>query len=114
MAKEIKPKISYEDFLKIDLRVGTIVSADDLETSNKLIKLIIDIGAEQRQVIAGIKKQYKVEDLVGKQVVFVANLEPRKIADLESNGMILASHTLDDLPVVLFPERVVPDGSDIS
>ena len=111
---EKKPNISYEDFLKLDLRVGTIVSADDLENSNKLIKMILDDGVEKRQIIAGIKKQYKVEDLVGKQVVFIANLEPREIAGLVSNGMVLAAHTLDDLPVVLFPERVVPDGSQIS
>lgn len=111
---EKKPNISYEDFLKLDLRVGTIVSADDIETSNKLIKMVIDDGGEKRQIIAGIKKQYKVEDLVGKQVVFIANLEPREIAGLVSNGMVLAAHTLDDLPVVLNPERVVPDGSNIS
>ncbi|HBM45745.1 MAG: Methionine-tRNA ligase [Parcubacteria group bacterium GW2011_GWF2_38_76] len=109
-----KPNVSYDDFLKLDLRVGTIVSADDLENSNKLIKMIVDDGGDKRQIIAGIKKQYKVEDLVGKQVVFIANLEPREIAGLVSNGMILASHTGDDLPVVLIPERAVPDGSQIS
>jgi methionine--tRNA ligase beta chain len=114
MAIEKKPNVSYDDFSKIDLRVGTIISADDLENSNKLIKMMIDDGTEKRQIIAGIKKQYKVEDLVGKQVVFVANLEPREIAGLVSNGMVLASHTLDDLPVVLLPERAVPDGSQIS
>lgn len=111
---EKKPNISYEDFLKLDLRVGTIVSADDLENSNKLIKMTIDDGAEKRQIVAGIKKQYKIEDLVGKQIVFIANLEPREIAGLVSNGMVLAAHTLDDLPVVLHPERVVPDGSKIN
>lgn len=114
MEEQKKPKISYEDFCKLDLRVGTIISADDLEDSNKLIKMIVDIGEEKKQVIAGIKKQYKVEDLVGKQVVIIVNLEPRKIADLDSDGMILASHTLDGLPVVLLPERPVPDGSIIS
>ncbi|HRY62832.1 MAG TPA: methionine--tRNA ligase subunit beta [Candidatus Paceibacterota bacterium] len=113
MTTEKKPNISYDDFSKLDLRVGTIVAADDLENSNKLIKFMIDDGSEKRQIIAGIKKQYKVEDLVGKQVVFVANLEPREIAGLVSNGMILAAHTLDNLPVVLFPERSVPDGSEI-
>ena len=114
MEQKNKPNISYEDFLKIDLRVGTIISADDLENSNKLVKLIIDIGTEKRQIIAGIKKQYKVEDLVGKQVAFVANLEPRKIADLDSNGMVLAAHDANGLPVVLLPERSVRDGCFIS
>lgn len=111
---EKKTNISYDDFCKLDLRVGTIVSADDLENSNKLIKFMIDDGKEKRQIIGGLKKNYKVEDLVGKQVVFIANLEPREIAGLHSNGMILAAHTLEDLPVVLFPERSVPDGSSIS
>ena len=111
---ENKPKINIEDFLKVDMRVGTILSADDLENSNKLIKLIVSDGAEQRQIISGLKRQYKVEDLVGKQVVFIANLESRKIAGFDSNGMILAAHTGDELPVVLFPERIVPDGSNIS
>lgn len=110
----IKPNVSFDDFSKIDFRVGTIISADDLETSNKLMKLIVDIGIEKRQIIAGIKKQYKVEDLVGKQVVIVANLEARRIADLDSNGMVLAAHDAGELPVVLFPERDVPDGSFIS
>jgi methionyl-tRNA synthetase len=109
-----KPNISYDDFLKLDLRVGTIVSADDLENSNKLIKFVIDDGKDKRQIVGGLKKNYKVEDLAGKQVVFIANLEPREIAGLQSNGMILAAHTLEDLPVVLFPERSVPDGSSIS
>lgn len=112
--ENVKPKISYDDFLKLDLRVGTIISADDLENSNKLIKFIIDIGTEKKQIIGGLKKGYKVEDLVGKQVVIIANLETRKIADLDSDGMILAAHTAEELPVVLFPERNVPEGSTIS
>ena len=110
-----KPEISFDDFLKLDLRVGTILSADDLENSNKLIKLIVDIGGgEKRQIVAGIKKQYKVEDLAGKQVVVIVNLPPKKLGDYESNGMLLASHDADGLPVALFPERQVPDGSNIS
>lgn len=109
-----KPEISFDDFKKLDLRVGTILSADDLENSNKLIKLIVDIGGDKRQIIAGIKKQYKVEDLAGKQVVVVVNLPPKKLGDFESNGMLLAAHDADGLPVALFPERQVPDGSNIS
>ncbi len=111
---ELKPKISFDDFSKIDLRVGTIISADDLEDSNKLIKLIVDIGEEKKQIIAGIKKQYKVEDIVGKQVVIVANLESRNIAGNISDGMLLAAHDENELPVALFPERIVSDGSQIS
>lgn len=113
MNMEIKPNVSYEDFTKIDLRVGTIISADDLEESNKLIKLIVDIGIEKRQIIAGIKKQYKVEDLVGKQVVLVVNLEPKSLAGYESQGMILAASDSEGGPVVLLPERPIGDGAVI-
>ncbi len=110
---EIKPIISFEDFAKIDLRVGTIISADELEESNKLIKLIVDIGIEKRQIIAGVKKFYGVEDLVGKQVVIVANLAPKSLAGFESQGMLLAANNVEGGPVILLPEKAVTDGSII-
>ena len=113
MASDIKPTISFEDFQKADLRVGTVVSADDLEESNKLIKLTIDIGVERRQIIAGIKKRYKVEDLVGKQVVIIANLEPKNLAGYESQGMLLAATNEEGFPVILSPESSVQDGAGI-
>jgi methionyl-tRNA synthetase len=113
MINEIKPVISLDEFAKADLRVGTIISADDLEDSNKLIKLIVDIGIEKRQIIAGIKKQYKVEDLVGKQVVVIVNLEPKMLAGYESRGMLLAASIDESGPVILCPERALGDGAII-
>ncbi len=113
MIKAIKPVISYEDFDKIDLRVGTIISADELENSNKLIKLVVDIGIEKRQIIAGMKKYYKVEDLAGRQVVIVANLAAKSLGGFESQGMLLAASTETDSPVVLMPEKTVTDGANI-
>ncbi len=113
MTTEIKPTISIDDFAKVDLRVGTIVSADDLEESNKLIKLVVDIGIEKRQIIAGIKKAYKVEDLVGKQVVVIVNLEPKNLAGYESKGMLLAASSDDSGPVILLPGKPLPDGAVI-
>ena len=110
MNTDIKPVISFEDFAKVDLRVGTIISADDLEDSNKLIRLVVDIGVEKRQIIAGVKKFYKVEDLVGRQIVIVANLEPKLLAGYESRGMLLAANNGDGGPVVLLPEKLVADG----
>ncbi|MDO8493620.1 MAG: methionine--tRNA ligase subunit beta [bacterium] len=113
MTIPIKPTISFEDFAKVDLRVGTIISADDLEDSNKLLKLVVDIGTEKRQIIAGVKKFYKVEDLVGRQIVIVANLEPKSLAGYESQGMLLAASNDEDGPVVLLPEKSVADGASI-
>lgn len=113
MTTPIKTNISFEDFMKVDLRVGTIVSADDLEDSNKLIKLVVDIGIEKRQIIAGIKKFYKVEDLVGRQVVIITNLDPKSLAGYESQGMLLAANNEEGGPVVLLPEKAVVDGAII-
>ena len=113
MTAEIKPTISLEEFQKADLRIGTIVSADDLEESNKLIKLQVDIGTERRQVIAGIKKKYKIEDLVGKQVLIIANLEPKNLAGYESHGMLLCATNEESLPIFLAPESSVADGAGV-
>ena len=109
----VKPTISFDEFAKVDLRVGTIISADDLEDSNKLIKLVVDIGVKKQQIIAGVKKFYRVEDLVGKQVVIVANLAAKSLAGYESEGMLLAVDNDEGGPVVLLPEKVVADGATI-
>ena len=109
----VKPTISFDEFARVDLRVGTIVSADDLEDSNKLIKLVVDIGLEKRQIIAGVKKFYKVEDLVGRQVIIVANLESKSLAGYESRGMLLAADSDGNGPVILLPEKAVTDGAVI-
>jgi len=111
--------ITFEEFKKIDLRVAKILEAQRVEGSDKLLKLSIDIGEDpltssgqgQRQIIAGIGKKYEPQDLAGREIIIVANLEPRVLMGLESQGMLLAAN--DDGPVLLMPEREVPPGSTI-
>jgi len=113
--------ISFEDFKKLDLRVVKIIEAERVENSEKLIKLQVDFGGdsstdsvqEKRQVVAGIGKVYSPENLVGKQIVVVANLEPRFLMGLESQGMLLAASSGEG-PVLIVPEKEVEDGSVIS
>ncbi|KKT79058.1 MAG: hypothetical protein UX24_C0020G0005 [Candidatus Giovannonibacteria bacterium GW2011_GWB1_45_9b] len=102
--------ISYTDFLKIDLRVAKILSAERVEGSEKLVKLEVSLGEENRQIIAGIGKVYQLESLIGKEIVVVANLEPRKLMGLESQGMLLAADN-EGRPILLGPDAEVPAGS---
>ena len=103
-------KIGIEDFAKVELRVGVIKSAERIQGADKLLKLLVDIGDEVRQVLAGIALAYTPEDLVGRKVVIVANLAPRKMRGLESNGMLLAASVGPDGKPVLctFAEDVAP------
>jgi tRNA-binding protein len=91
-----------DDFRRVDLRVAKVIEAAKVEGSKKLIKLVVDLGAEKRQIIAGLAEYYKPEDLVGKYVVVVANLQPKKMMGLESQGMLLATC---DKPVLLTIEK---------
>lgn len=103
--------ISFEDFAKIELKIGTILFAESVEGSKKLIKFQMDFGEEKpRQILSGIKQWYKPEKLIGKQFVFVTNLEPRKMMGLESQGMMLM---VGEKPVLLVPEKEVPPGTII-
>src|SRR6476646_246034 len=86
-----KPEIQYDDFAKLDLRVGTILTAEKVAKADKLLKLEIDLGFEKRTIVSGIALHFNPEDMVGKQVVTVANLAPRKLKGIESNGMILSA-----------------------
>jgi len=104
--------ISFEDFQKIDLRIGKILKVEKVEKSEKLLKLIIDLGKEKRQLVAGISQFYKPEDLIGKEIVVVANLEPKKIMEIESQGMLLAADKEGE-PIILIPEKEVPPGTKI-
>jgi len=104
--------INFDEFLKVDLRVVRVLEAEEVPDSNKLLKLKVSLGGDgERQIIAGIKKSYNPEDLVGKQITIVANLEPRKLAGLISEGMILAAHDEEDKAVLLSPIREVEDGN---
>lgn len=105
--------ITIDDFAKVELKVGTVLEAEDLEESEKLIKLKVDLGEEEpRQILAGVKQWYKPKDFVGKQVVVVVNLEPRKMMGLESAGMMLAADS-EDGPVFLKPAKKVLPGTKI-
>ena len=106
-----KPMITIDDFKKIDFRVGRVVEAERIPKSEKLLKLKVDIGAETRQVIAGIAKHYEPEKLIGRSIVVVANLQPAKLMGQESQGMLLAANgEQGELSVVTFIEDV-PLGS---
>ncbi|HSX58103.1 MAG TPA: methionine--tRNA ligase subunit beta [Candidatus Saccharimonadales bacterium] len=105
-------KISFDDFAKIELKIGKIVSAEKVEKSEKLLRLEVDFGEEKRQVISGIAQNYSPEELVEKSFVFCTNLEPRNIMGLESQAMILAAAE-GNLPVVLAPEKEVSPGTKI-
>lgn len=102
------PLISYDDFMKVDLRAAKIISAENVKKSEKLLKLKVQIGEEKRQIVAGIAKHYKPEELINKKVVIVYNLKPAKLMGLESNGMILAVEKEDGgLSVIDLPEDSV-------
>jgi methionyl-tRNA synthetase len=95
----VKPEVSYEDFEKIDLRVAKVLAAEVVPKSSKLLKLKIDVG-EERTIVAGMGKDYKPEEIVGKNIVVVVNLKPTKLMNIESRGMLLATDTEAGLTLV--------------
>ncbi len=103
--------VSYDEFSKLDLRVARVLEASRVEGSKKLLKIIVGIGTEKRQIIAGIAKSYEPEALLGKNIIIVANMDYRAIAGLESQGMLLAAG--DEEIVVLTTEKEVPEGTKI-
>jgi methionyl-tRNA synthetase len=109
----VKSVIQYDDFAKLDLRVGTIKSAEKVEKADKLLKLQVDLGFEERTIVSGIAMHFKPEDIVGKQVVVVANLAPRKMRGIESNGMILMAEEAGKLKFISPDESTAP-GSGVS
>jgi len=113
MEAETTPaKISIDDFRKIELKVATIKSAEAHPNADKLLVLQIDLGGEQRQICAGIRNSYTPEELVGKQVIVVANLETAKLRGLESQGMLLAASD-DDRVIIMTPEKSVQAGAQV-
>ncbi len=109
----MKPTVPFSDFSRLDLCVGTVVSAKPLEGTEKLLVLDVELGESvKRQLVAGIAKTHKAEELVGKQVVVVVNLEGREIKGVESQGMILAAD-VEGVPVLLAPEEKIPPGTKI-
>ncbi|NLU92818.1 methionine--tRNA ligase [Chitinophaga sp. Ak27] len=112
-AAPAKPEIQYDDFAKLDLRVGTILEAEKVPKADKLLKLLVDIGTEKRTVVSGIAMHFAPEDIVGKQVTLVANLAPRKMRGIESQGMILMAEDNGKL-VFVNPSEAVKAGSGVS
>ena len=111
-----RAQISIDEFARVELRVGRVVAADAVPKSRKLLRLDVEDGAGVRQIIAGLAKSHQPEALVGRRVVFIANLKPARLAGLESNGMVLAASGADGAPVLLtvdLPDQV-PPGSEIS
>lgn len=106
--------ISYSDFQKLDLRIGKIENVEEVEGLEKLYKLTVDLGErEKRTLLAGIKETHQPYELLGKLIVVVANLEPREIRGIKSEGMLLAA-VAGDKPVLLIPEEEVKPGSKVS
>ncbi len=105
--------ISIEDFVKVELRTGKVIEAARIEGSNKLIVMKVDIGSENRQIVAGIGKVYTPEELIGKTIVVVINLQPAKLMGIESQGMLLAASDDEGRLSILTTEREVKTGSKV-
>jgi len=106
-------EISFDEFQKLDLRIGKIIEATLIPNSKKLIKIIVDFGSEQRQAVAGLLKYYQPEDLIGKKCVFLLNLQRRMLAGVESQCMVLAAEDNEGNISVLMPEKDIAQGSKI-
>jgi methionyl-tRNA synthetase len=111
--KPLKPEIVYDDFAKLDIRVGKVIAAEKMEKSNKLLKLTVDSGLDQRTILSGIAQHYSPEEMIGKEVTFIANLAPRKMMGIESQGMILMAEDNGKLKLIQPADDVAP-GSMVS
>ena len=105
--------ISIEDFRKLDLKIATVKAAEPHPNADRLMVLQVDLGSERRQICAGIRNDYTPEELIGKQIVVVANLETAKLRGMESQGMLLAASD-DGRVIVLTPEKSVVPGAIVS
>ena len=112
-ANPVRDAISYDDFGKLDIRVGTVLECTKVPKADKLLQFLIDDGLDKRTILSGIAKYYKPEELVGKQVCFIANLAPRKIRGIESQGMILSAENNDGNLSVVTVMREVKPGSEV-
>jgi methionyl-tRNA synthetase len=110
----LKPEIAFDDFAKIDLKIGTITAAEKVEKTDKLLKLEVNLGFEKRTIVSGLALHFSPEAIVGKQVVVVANLAPRKMRGIESNGMILMAEDADGKLQFVNPDTPVTNGSGVS
>ena len=106
-------RISIDDFMKIDLRVAKVLTAEKVPNSRKLVKMTIDVGTEQRTLVAGIAEAYEPEQLVGRTIVMVFNLKPAKLMGIESNGMVLAASPDGGKPTLVGFDQDVPPGTRV-
>lgn len=109
-----KAEIVYDDFAKLELKAATVTACEKVEKADKLLKLEVDLGTEKRTIVSGIAQHYKPEEMVGKQVIVVTNLAPRKMKGIESQGMILTAEDSDGKLQLLKPENPVAPGSNVS
>jgi methionyl-tRNA synthetase len=112
--KPLKPEVTIDDFSKLDIRIGKVVAADKMDKSNKLLKLTINSGLDTRTILSGIAQHYTAEEMVGKQVTFIANLAPRKMMGIESQGMVLMAENAEGKLKLLQPDGNVEPGSTVS
>ncbi len=101
-------RIKIDDFFKIELKVAKVLEASEIEGADRLLRLRVDLGSETRQLVAGIKKSYTPEELVGKHIIVVANLQPATLRGVESQGMLLAASTEDGPVLATFDKAVAP------
>jgi methionyl-tRNA synthetase len=106
-------EVPYKEFEKLDMRIGKIVEVEDIEGADKLYKIKVDFGTEERTAVAGLKKHYLPDDLLDRKFVFILNLERRKIKGIESECMIFAADDSDGNIVLLQPEKDIIEGSKI-
>ena len=104
--------ILFEEFKKIDLRIAKIIKAEKVKDSRNLLRLEVNLGQETRQIIAGIQEFYSPDELIGKEIAVVANLEPRTLFGLKSEAMLLAAD-VEGKPILLMPDKEVPPGTKI-
>ena len=109
----LKSDIDFESFSQMDLRTGTVISAEKIKKANKLLKLTVDLGFEERTIVSGIAEQYEPENIIGKKVCVVANLAPKKLRGIESQGMILCAENADGSLSIVAPDVEVKNGSEI-
>ena len=109
----MKDEISFDDFTKIDLRTATILEAEKVEKADKLLKLKVDTGVDVRTVVSGIAESFTPEEVIGKQVMILLNLAPRKIRGIESQGMLLLTTKADGKLSFVTPDETVENGIEI-
>ena len=110
---EAKPEITYDDFAKCQFQVGEIIDCKEVPKSKKLLCSQVKVGSEVRQILSGIKQYYAPEEMIGKKVMVLVNLAPRKMAGLESQGMLLCAEDVNGNLALMTPEKAMPAGAEI-